>query len=384
MIAASPMIAEDLSLPDSSVSAPRNIVIVSDAWAPQTNGVVRTLEATARELARMGHEVTFITPQAFRSFPCPTYPEIRLSLPLFGKFSRLMERAAPQYIHISTEGPLGLAARAWCLRRGLKFTTAYHTKFPEYVEARFHLPAAWTYRYMRWFHGASSAVMCATPTMAEELATHGIPHSCRWSRGVDVDLFTPARRGAADLPAEFIALPKPILLYVGRVAVEKNIEAFLTQKTIGSKVVVGAGPLLEPLRKRHPEVLFLGAKYGSELADLYAASDVFVFPSRTDTFGLVLLEALASGTPVAAYPVTGPVDVIGHAPVGCLDEDLGRAIARALSASRESCRAYALMQSWEACAEQFLANLVAASEIISRPGNPAIRPPGQNPHCARI
>lgn len=339
---------------------PQTIVIVTDAWAPQTNGVVRTLEATAGALVRLGHPVTFITPAAFRSVPCPTYPEIRLSLPLFGRFTRLMDAAAPRFIHISTEGPLGLAARAYCLRRGLGFTTAYHTKFPDYVEARFHVPVAWTYGFLRWFHGPSRAVMCATPSVADELAAHGIAHTCRWSRGVDTELFTPSRRTNAALPPDFVRLPKPVLLYVGRIAVEKNIEAFLAQKTIGSKVVIGTGPLLDSLKARYPDALFLGPKFGGELADLYAASDLFVFPSRTDTFGLVLLEALASGTPVAAYPVSGPIDVIGGAPVGCLDDDLGRAIAQGLGASRAACRSYALMQSWESCARQFLANLVAA------------------------
>ncbi|MDA5194815.1 glycosyltransferase family 4 protein [Govanella unica] len=342
----------------------KRVIIVTDAWAPQINGVVRTLEATARELARLGHEVTFITPQSFKSLPCPTYPEIRLSLPLFGQFTRVMEAALgdqeDRYIHISTEGPLGLAARAYCLRHGLKFTTAYHTKFPEYVEARFHLPISWTYRFIRWFHRPSAAIMCATAGVAQDLAQHGILHSCRWSRGVDVEHYNPGRRLTAKLPPEFLALPKPVLLYVGRVAVEKNIEAFLDCEAPGSKVVVGAGPQLASLRARYPEVLFLGPRYGDELADLYAASDVFVFPSRTDTFGLVLLEALASGTPVAAYPVTGPLDVIGAGPAGCLDSDLGQAIVGALRRRREDCRAHALSQSWDACARQFLGNLVGA------------------------
>ncbi len=346
----------------------RRILIVTDAWRPQVNGVVRTLEATAQELTLMGHDVHFLTPADFHSLPCPTYPEIRLSLARKSDVARRIAAIAPDYIHISTEGPLGIAARRYCLTNGFNFTTAYHTKFPDYIKARFGIPIRWTYAFIRWFHQPSQAIMCATPSVASELGTYGLAHSYSWSRGVDVDLFTPSRRLSKTIPAALKDLPKPILLYVGRIAVEKNIEDFLNAKVPGTKVVVGGGPQLEDLRARYPDALFIGPQFGEDLANIYAASDVFVFPSKTDTFGLVLLEALASGTPVAAYPVTGPIDVIGKAAVGCLDNDLDLAIRRALSASRTLCRTYAMQFSWRSSAQQFLGNLVATkiNQIVSR------------------
>lgn len=334
-------------------------MIVTDAWRPQMNGVVRTLEATTQCLTALGHQVTMITPAFFRSLPCPTYPEIRLSLAAPKTVGRLIGAAMPDAIHISTEGPLGYAARSHCLKHGLEFTTAFHTKFPEYVRARIGLPVSWTYAALKRFHAPSSAVMCATASLADDLAHHGIHHTKRWSRGVDVDHYRPDRRGAG-LPATLRDMPRPLLLYVGRVAVEKNLEAFLSQKTIGTKLVVGDGPSREHLQQKYPDTHFLGAKFGDDLADLYAAADVFVFPSLTDTFGLVVLEALASGTPVAAYPVTGPKDIIGTHHAGCLDNDLGRAIHGALSVPRENCRRLAMDYTWEICSRQFLANLALA------------------------
>jgi glycosyltransferase involved in cell wall biosynthesis len=327
------------------------IVVVTDAWHPQVNGVVRTYEKVGALLSSMGHPVTFITPLQFRSVPCPTYPEIRLSVGARRKVARLIEAAQPACIHIATEGPLGLAARAYCRRRGLPFTTSFHTKFPEYVHARCRLPLSWGYALVRWFHAPSRAVMVATEGIEAELKSWGVGRIRRWTRGVDTDLFRPRDK------ALFDHLPRPVSLYVGRVAVEKNIEAFLSLDLPGSKVVVGEGPQRALLEKRFPRAVFVGAKEGEDLARHYAAADLFVFPSRTDTFGLVLLEALASGLPVAAYPVPGPKDVLGDAPVGAMDEDLSRAARAALAIPPERCREFALARSWMASAEQFLANL---------------------------
>ena len=333
---------------------PLRIAIVTDAWHPQINGVVRTLTRVAEELEQMGHEVCMVSPDLFRSIPCPTYPEIRLALFPRRKLTALLDSLQPCAIHLSTEGPLGLAARAYCKRRGYPFTTAYHTKFPEYVRARAMIPLGLTYAMMRRFHGDSAGVMVATPSIEAELKARGFGNIRRWSRGVDTELFHPRdKKGDKTL----FDLPRPVHLYVGRVAVEKNIEAFLALKLDGSKVVVGDGPLLPELRRRYPDVTFLGSKEGEELARCYAAADVFVFPSRTDTFGLVLLEALASGLPVAAYPVPGPLDVVDGVGVGFLDEDLARAARSALAIPPQRCRDYALQYSWRRSAEQFLENL---------------------------
>lgn len=326
------------------------ILIVSDAWRPQINGVVRTLQSTVAELERLGHAVEIVGPDRFRSLPCPSYPEIRLALPPPGAVGAVIDDLRPDAVHIATEGPLGFAARAHCRARRRVFTTAYHTRFPEYVHARCRLPLDISYGVLRWFHAPSASLMVATPGIEAALRGRGFRNIARWSRGVDTELFRPRAKDALDLP-------RPIALYVGRVAVEKNIEAFLRLDLPGSKVVVGDGPQRAELCRRHPEVHFLGAKSGEDLARHYAAADVFVFPSRTDTFGLVLLEALASGVPVAAYPVAGPIDVIGAAPVGCLDEDLGMATRAALAIKSGACRDFALGFSWAACTEQFLANL---------------------------
>jgi len=330
------------------------ILIVTDAWHPQVNGVVRTLTTLKEHLTTGGYEPVMITPDQFRSMPCPSYPEIRLALFPGRKMARIIESLRPCVVHIATEGPLGFTARRYCVRRGIPFTTAYHTKFPEYLEARSPIPAKWTYKGMRWFHRPSSAVMVATQTVENELVRQGFGNIKRWSRGVDTNVYRPRQEGG---DKSFLDLPRPIALYVGRVAVEKNIEAFLSLPEPKSKVVVGDGPQMAELSRKYPDVKFVGLKEGEELARTYAAADVFVFPSLTDTFGLVLLEALACGVPVAAYPVAGPIDVLGDAPVGCLHADLAVAVREALKASPAACRAHAEKFSWAASTAQFLDNV---------------------------
>ena len=346
------------------------ILIVTDAWEPQVNGVVRTLKSTRRELERLGHVVELITPLEFRTLPCPTYPDIRLSLFPGRKVDRRMRRFAPQAIHIATEGPLGLAARAYALRHGVPYTTAYHTRFPEYVHARTRLPLSFTYRFLRWFHGWAEAVMVPTEVVRRDLIANGFPSSkvVLWSRGVELDVFKPGEAMRHELAP-------PVFLYVGRVAVEKNIEAFLRLDLPGSKWVAGDGPALPRLRAEFPDVRFTGVLGQQALASLYNAADVFVFPSRTDTFGLVLLEAMACGLPVAAYPVTGPIDVIGDSPAGALDEDLRAACLRALTIPRAVARRHAEKFSWEACTRQFLSHLhpfnIGPGEVAFAPPRPA-------------
>lgn len=342
------------------------IVIVTDAWFPQVNGVVRTLSTLRDRLDANGHAVCMVTPAAFRTVPCPTYPEIRLSLWPWAAVPRMIRDFGPDAIHIATEGPLGVAARVFCRGRGLPFTTAYHTRFPEYLKPRFGVPLAWTYGILRWFHGPSRGIMVATPTIEQAMLRQGFRAPIkRWTRGVDTALFQPHPRDRLDFP-------RPILMFTGRVAVEKNIEAFLALDLPGTKVVVGDGPQRPDLERRYPQARFVGARHGEDLARHYAAADVFVFPSRTDTFGLVLLEAMACGTPAAAYPVPGPLDVIGDAPAGALDEDLGRAVTRALAIPRETARAYAEGFSWQRSVAQFLGNLhpfdpVAAFGAVPQP-----------------
>jgi glycosyltransferase involved in cell wall biosynthesis len=328
------------------------ILIVTDAWFPQVNGVVRTLETIRREMEAMGHDVVMIGPDRFRTWPCPTYPEIRLAVLPSRRLARLIDEAQADAIHIATEGPLGIAARRFCLRRGLPFTTAYHTRFPEYVRARLLFPLAWTYALMRRFHAPSAGVMVSTDSIRADLDWRGFRNIRSWTRGVDLELFRPRLPGPTAQDRK-----RPIFLYVGRVAIEKNIEAFLALDLPGEKWVVGDGPQLARLEKRHPDVRFAGHKEGEELAALYRLADVFVFPSRTDTFGLVLLEALASGLPVAAYPVPGPRDVVGTAPVGVLDEDLRAAALAALEIDGAACRQHAARYSWRRTAEIFVANL---------------------------
>jgi glycosyltransferase involved in cell wall biosynthesis len=353
------------------------ILIATDAWEPQVNGVVRTLKSTRRELERLGHTVDFLTPLSFRTVPCPTYPDIRLSLLPGREVRERIDAFAPQALHIATEGPLGLAARSYALRRGLPYTTAYHTRFPEYVRARTGLPLSVTYRFLRWFHGRAEAVMVPTEVVRRDLVAAGFPPDkvVLWSRGVDLDVFKPG-------PPMPHHLARPIFLCVGRVAVEKNIEAFLRLDLPGTKWVAGDGPALAKLKAQFPEAHFTGVLTQPELAALYNAADVFVFPSRTDTFGLVLLEAMACGCPVAAYPVTGPVDVIGDAPAGALDEDLRAAALRALTIPRELARAHAERYSWEACTRQFLSHLHPIG--AGRQGDDvALRPSGAPRRSAR-
>ena len=330
------------------------IMIVTDAWKPQVNGVVRTLKNTTRELTALGHRVELVTPLEFRTVPCPTYPEIRLSLFARRGVHARINAFGPDALHIATEGPLGLAARAYALKHGIPFTTAYHTRFPEYVEARFRIPTSATYRFLRWFHGPSLAVMAPTPVVKADLEKHGFTNVVLWTRGVDLDIFHP-------MESKVLNTARPIFLYVGRVAVEKNVEAFLKLDLPGSKWVAGEGPALAELKSRYPQVNYLGVLSQAELAKVYAAADVFVFPSRTDTFGLVLLEALACGTPVAAYPVTGPIDVLGNGDAGAMNEDLREACLDALKIDRATARAWAERFSWQAASEQFAAHLKPVS-----------------------
>ncbi|HUJ00620.1 MAG TPA: glycosyltransferase family 1 protein [Usitatibacter sp.] len=331
------------------------ILLATDAWAPQLNGVVVTLANTVRWLERWGHEVHVLSPEGFRTIPMPTYPDIPLAVLPGRKVAERFGAFDPDAVHIATEGPIGIAARAHCLKNRLAFTTAYHTCFPEYVKPRFGVPLALTYAWLRRFHGPSSAVLVATPAISEMLARRGFARIAEWSRGVDPELFRPARERRSDLP-------RPVFLYVGRLAVEKNIPAFLGLDLPGSKVVVGDGPQREELERRFPGALFVGAKHGEELASYYQQADVFVFPSRTDTFGLVLAEAMACGTPVAAFPVRGPIDVVREAHAGVLDEDLRSAALAALALDRDRVLRYAARFSWQASSAQFVSHLVPARE----------------------
>ncbi len=330
--------------------------MVSDAWHPQVNGVVRTMEQVVRHLGAAGDEVRVIGPADFRSVPTPGYREIRLAVLPGRRLRALVDGFAPEAVHIATEGPLGWAMRRLCRQRGWGFTSSFHTRFPDYMHARTRVPLSWSWAVMRRFHAASGAVLAATGSLERELEGRGFRRVRRWSRGVELERFRPDAAEGMDDP--FAGLARPVFLCAGRVAVEKNIGAFLSLDLPGTKVVVGHGPQLPALRRRHPEAVFLGYRENGALAACYAAADVFVFPSRTDTFGLVLLEALASGTPVAALPVSGPLDVIGDAPVGALDEDLRAACLAALSADAAACRRHAEGFSWAACAARFREALV--------------------------
>ncbi|MBV8680113.1 MAG: glycosyltransferase family 1 protein [Aquitalea sp.] len=323
------------------------ILIVTDAWKPQVNGVVRTLTETSRELRQFGHQVEMITPLEFKTLPCPTYPDIRLSILPYRQVAQRIAELSPHAIHIATEGPLGLAARRYCLRHKLAFTTAYHTRFPEYIAARTRLPLSISYAWMRRFHNAGAATMVPTQSIADDLRARGFTKVVLWSRGVDTNLFTPGPRERLD------ESQAPRFVYIGRVAVEKNIEAFLKLDLPGSKWVVGDGPLMHRLQREYPDVHFAGVFPQHELARFYRAADVFVFPSLTDTFGLVLLEAMACGTPVAAYPVAGPLDVVGNSGAGVLHEDLRQACLEAMQLDRNHVRQVAERFSWAAAARQF-------------------------------
>ena len=327
------------------------IAIVTDAWRPQINGVVTTLGYTRRELEAMGHEVAMVTPEGVRTVGLPTYPDIRLSLRPGKRVRRALDAFRPEAVHIVTEGPLGLAARRYCRRRGLPFTTSFHTRFPEYVQLRLpFVPLEWGYAFLRWFHGPAARTMVTNDTMRDELARHGLRHLVLWSRGVDTELFRPRQDDA-------LGEAHPVFLYVGRVAVEKNLEDFLRLPLPGTKVVVGDGPARAHLEEAYPEAVFTGFKTGEDLAAHVASADVFVFPSRTDTFGLVLHEAMACGVPVAAYPVQGPRNIITQGVTGFMDEDLGQAALEALTLDGTACRAYALEHSWRVATEEFVGHL---------------------------
>ncbi len=333
------------------------IAIVTDAWEPQVNGVVRTLQSVRRVIEAQGHKVKVISPDLFYSVPCPTYPEIRLALVRSRTIGDLLDEFSPHAVHLATEGPVCVAARRWCLRHDFPFTTAYHTQFPDYVEARSGVPAEWVWRYIRWFHAPAQSILASTASIRQALVDHGLTQVRHWGRGVDLTNFHP---GVVPHPA-MAALPGPVQLYVGRVAVEKNLEAFLASEHPGTKVVVGDGPARAALEAKYPDAKFMGSMFGAELAQAYRAADVFVFPSKTDTFGLVMIEALACGTPVAAYPVTGPVDILTPE-TGAMAEDLDVAIAQALTRDRDACAAYGRSFTWEASAAQFLAALVPIIE----------------------
>ncbi len=336
------------------------VLVATDAWHPQVNGVVRTLTSLARSAAALGAEIEFLTPEGFPSMALPTYPGLRIAFPNRGEIARRIEAASPDAIHIATEGPVGWMVRGYCRRRKLPFTTSYTTRFPEYIAARSIIPMSTrsiipmsvSYAVLRRFHAAGAMTMVATSSLRRELGARGFKRLGSWTRGVDTELFTPDHAFELDLP-------RPVFMTVGRVAVEKNLEAFLSLNLPGSKVVIGDGPQKAELESRYPKARFLGEKTGRELSAHLAAADVFVFPSLTDTFGIVQLEALACGTPVAAFPVTGPLDVIADHPVGALDMNLRSACIRALSISREACRSFALQYSWENCARQFIGNLSA-------------------------
>jgi glycosyltransferase involved in cell wall biosynthesis len=331
------------------------ILVATDAWHPQVNGVVRTLTSLARAAGRLGVIVEFLTPEGFRTVPLPTYAELRLAIPTRRAVARRIEQARPDAIHIATEGPIGHAVRAYCRRYGRPFTTSYTTRFPEYISARFPIPQSWLYAALRRFHAAAAVTMVATPSLMSELSGRGFSNLGIWTRGVDIDLFRPDRAITLDFP-------RPVFINVGRVAVEKNLDAFLSLELPGSKVVIGGGPQAAELQRRFPDAKFLGLLENGTLAGHLAAADVFVFPSRTDTFGVVQLEALASGLPIAAYPVTGPKDVVAGNAIGVLDEDLRSACLRALQISREACRAFALKHSWENSARQFIGHLQKLAE----------------------
>jgi len=335
------------------------IALITDAWAPQINGVVRTLSTMQANLVARGHTVLVVHPGLFRNVPCPTYPEIRLAITTPAAVTKLLEDFQPETIHLATEGPLGWLARHWCLRHGYPFTTGYHTRFPEYLQARFWLPVGLSYMALKFFHGPAKAVLVPTASMAEALQARGFHQVKVWGRGVDTNLFKPQK------PPLQVPWKRPVLLNVGRVSVEKNLRAFLELTTPGTKVVVGDGPQLATLKAQYPNVVFTGPKQGAELTALYNQADVFVFPSLTDTFGLVLLEALACGVPVAAYPVTGPLDVLTDPKGATLNEDLGQAVAQALTLSRQACRQFALQHSWAKITEDLLSHLAPL-----KPGTP--------------
>lgn len=334
------------------------IAIVTDAWEPQINGVVMTYRNTGQQLEELGHEVRFITPNEFKTIPCPTYPSIGLAVLPGRQTTKILSQYAPDAIHIATEGPLGHSARSYCLKYDIPFTTTFHTQFPEYIRMRAPIPVSWSYAYVRRFHTPASRTMVPTPSQREKLIRWGFKNVVIWSRGVDTKLFKPDSKS-------FLDLPRPVFMHMGRVAVEKNIEAFLELTLPGSKIVVGDGPDLDKLQNKYPQVLFTGFKFGEELARHIAAADVFVFPSLTDTFGIVLLEAMACGIPVAAYPVTGPIDVVENGTTGILDQDLEKAALAALELNPQDCIDFASSHSWQRCTETFISHLEVIDKSIT-------------------
>ena len=330
------------------------IIIISDAWQPQVNGVVRTLEQTQKQLQGWGHQVSIIGPEAFNKIPLPGYRSIPLVIFPARRLKKIIENFDPDTIHIATEGPLGLAARQYCCGRGLSFSSSYHTQFPEYIRLRLPVPLSLTYAYLRWFHRRAACTMVSTDSQIQILKQRGFRHLVKWSRGVDMSLFRPVSNTT-------VSVEKPISVYMGRVAVEKNIEAFLSLSLPGTQYVIGDGPDRQRLEKKYPKIRFVGEKKGQEQVKLLSAADVFVFPSRTDTFGLVMIEAMACGVPVAAYPVTGPIDIITEGRSGALDNDLYQAVIKALSVDRQSTLKYTQKYSWESATEQFLSNLCLVS-----------------------
>ncbi len=331
------------------------IAVITDAWHPQVNGVVRTLDQTRHQLERLGHQTVFVTPQDFTTYPCPTYPSIRLALFPKKRIERTLSQFKPHAVHIATEGPLGYSAGSLCFQSGIPFTTSFHTQFPEYIRARIPFPVSWSYGYLRRYHSRAIRTFVATPSLRKRLHDLGFNNLEIWSRGVDTSVFMPG-------PKTYFSTPRPISLYMGRVAIEKNIEAFLELDLPGSKYVVGEGPDLRYLQSKYRDVHFVGQKLGKDLVAHVSAADVFVFPSLTDTFGLVLLEAMACGVPVAAYPVTGPIDVVQNGKTGVLDTDLRRAIFRALNLDPADCIAYARKHSWEQWTKRFVSLLEPIDE----------------------
>lgn len=330
------------------------ITIATDAWEPQTNGVVTTLKATIERLGRMGHEVRVISPQGRLSIPAPSYPEIRLAIAPGFHIAREIKSFRPHAIHIPTEGPIGVAARRYCRRHGLPFTTSYHTRYPEYLNARWPIPLSVSYAWLRRFHNAAARTFVASNSLRKQLSDKGFPHLHLWQRGVDLQLFRPLPEKK---PQELEGLPRPVMAYMGRVAIEKNIDAFLRLKLPGTKLIIGNGPARADLAAKYPDAQFIGYRYGDELAAMLSAADVFVFPSLTDTFGLAMIEAMACGLPVAAFPVPGPIDVIERGVTGVLNEDLAAAIHAALQLDRQACAERARAFTWEAATEQFLNGL---------------------------
>ena len=328
------------------------VLIATDAWMPQVNGVVRTLQFLAKAASDLGATIDFLTPEGFPTLPLPTYPGLRLALPKPTEIARRIERSRPDIIHVATEGPIGVMTRRYCKSVRRPFTTSYTTRFPEYISARALIPERWTYAALRRFHAPARGTMVVTPTMRDELIRRGFSRVKVWSRGVDHDVFKPGARDALNLP-------RPIFLCVGRVAVEKNLEALLKLDLPGSTVIVGDGPVRRSLARKYPRAHFIGARFGEALSRIYASADVFVFPSLTDTFGNVLTEALASGLPVAAFPVTGPLDVIGNSGAGILGNDLRAACLAALEIPREKARAHSLRFTWAESARQFLGHIEA-------------------------